>query len=252
MTSSEGIDETWNPVSGCSAISAGCKHGYAERLRPRLSAPGQPYAGRVFTDIPCHPDRRDQPLRWRRARRSFVNRMSDLFHAQVPDAFILQVFDTMRRCAAEDRHHRFQSLTKRPQRMAEFCRRLRFDGRQGRLWLADSDDGPGYRRMGGNGCTGLTHVWLGVSVEDQDAAEARIPWQLMSPAGGRFLSIEPLPGPGDLTAPMGHGGFWFDALGGGIHSPLISQGRRTHQRSDGVADIRVRQLEKEVVHAPPT
>ena len=92
-------DATWNPVSGCSKVSPGCKNCYAERdwarlaSNPKLTA----YFGRAFTDVRCHPERLDQPLRWRRPRRIFVNSMSDLFHESVPDKFIYHVFCTMAR-----------------------------------------------------------------------------------------------------------------------------------------------------------
>ena len=79
-------DKTWNPTTGCSKVSQGCKNCYAERIFHR------PYPGRAFTDVRCHPERLDQPLRWRKPRRIFVNSMSDLFHEDVPDQFIFYVF----------------------------------------------------------------------------------------------------------------------------------------------------------------
>ena len=106
----EWTDATWNPVTGCTKVSAGCKNCYAERLFPKV------YPGRKFTDVQCHPERLEQPLRWRKPRRVFVNSMSDLFHKAVPDEFIDQVFAVMALCS----QHEFQCLSKRPKRMMEY------------------------------------------------------------------------------------------------------------------------------------
>lgn len=118
-TKIEWTDETWNPVTGCTKVSPGCKHCYAERLHPKVEGArvaregGEP---RPFTAVRCHPERLDQPLRWRRPRRIFVNSMSDLFHEDVPDDFLDRVFAVMGTC----RWHTFQVLTKRPARMLEW------------------------------------------------------------------------------------------------------------------------------------
>ncbi len=187
MTSIEWTDQTWNPVSGCSKVSGGCKNCYAERLFPR------PYPGRKFTDVRCHPERLDKPLHWRRSRRVFVNSMSDLFHDDVPDDFIKLVFAAMARAP----QHVFQVLTKRPERMRTFCRdRLRAGDCFGDTWS---------RRVRKEYCGGsvldhsvapyslpLPNVWLGVSVEDQATADERIPLLLDTPAALRFVSCEPL------------------------------------------------------------
>ena len=104
-------DPTWNPVTGCTKVSAGCKNCYAEKVADRL------WGERKFTDVRCHPERLDQPLRWRRPRRIFVNSMSDLFHEDVPDEFIADVYAMMAYCSlSEDEWHKFQVLTKRPER----------------------------------------------------------------------------------------------------------------------------------------
>ena len=113
----EWTDATWNPTTGCSKVSAGCKNCYAERTWPRLSSSKGPYAGRKFTDVACHPDRLDQPLRWKRPRRIFVDSMSDLFHEDVPDEYRDKVFAVM----ALSPQHMFQVLTKRPERMLSYC-----------------------------------------------------------------------------------------------------------------------------------
>ena len=170
----EWTDATWNPVTGCSKVSAGCKHCYAERDWARLSAnPKTVYYGRKFTDVRCHPERlwENSPGRWEKPRRVFVNSMSDLFHPDVPFEFIDDVFEFIN-CSPM---HIFQILTKRPERMLEYF------ARYGTL-IADMD-----------------HVWLGVSVEDQAAADERIPLLLESPAAVRWISAEPLLGPVDLS-----------------------------------------------------
>lgn len=113
----EWTDATWNPVTGCSKVSAGCKHCYAERDWARLSAnPKTRYYGREFTDVRCHAAVLDLPLRWTKPRRIFVNSMSDLFHPDVPDEFIDKVFAIMGAC----QFHIFQVLTKRPERMLAY------------------------------------------------------------------------------------------------------------------------------------
>ena len=177
--------ETWNPVTGCSKVSAGCKHCYAEREFPRLV--GNPKlkaypAGRKFTDVMCHPERLGIPLRWRKKPRwVFVNSMSDLFHEDVPDEFIDWVFGTIALC----QQHVFMVLTKRPGRM--------------RGWFTERS---GKRATVGHSYEvewPLPNVWLGVSVEDQETAAERIPLLLETPAAVRFVSYEPALGPVDFT-----------------------------------------------------
>lgn len=112
-------NETWNPITGCSKVSAACKFCYAERDWERLSANPNPktvYFGRKFTNVQCHPERLDQPLRWTKPRMIFVNSMSDLFHPDIPDSFIDQAFAVM----ALTKQHTFQVLTKRPERMMKY------------------------------------------------------------------------------------------------------------------------------------
>lgn len=187
-TSIEWTDVTWNPVTGCTKVSAGCKNCYAEGVAKRFWAKQcPPVEGRPrsFTDVQCHADRLDAPMRWRKPRRVFVNSMSDLFHERVPDRFIDQVFATMALCP----QHTFQVLTKRPERM----RRLLSD--PGRLSCIAQEaaylDGDGSMRVS----MPLPNVWLGVSVEDDLAADERIPLLFRTPAALRFLSCEPLLGP---------------------------------------------------------
>ena len=108
---------TWNPVTGCSHVSPGCEHCYAETLSHRYKWTTQPWGARhAAENVQLHPERLDLPLRWKKPRRIFVNSMSDLFQEQVPDTFIDEVFVTMRHAS----QHSFQVLTKRPQRMVEW------------------------------------------------------------------------------------------------------------------------------------
>ena len=113
QTGIEWADATWNPVTGCTKVSPGCKNCYAERLAFRLRAMGNPRYGNGFA-LTLQPDQLTLPLRWRQPRRIFVNSMSDLFHEAVPDAFIHQVFEVMQRAD----WHIFQVLTKRSRRLA--------------------------------------------------------------------------------------------------------------------------------------
>ncbi len=114
-TTIEWTDATWNPVTGCTKISAGCDHCYAERFSERFrGTPGHPFE--TGFDLTLRPERLEQPLRWRQPRMIFVNSMSDLFHEDVPDDYIGAVFAVMARA----RHHTFQVLTKRADRLARW------------------------------------------------------------------------------------------------------------------------------------
>ena len=164
----EWTDATWNPVTGCTKVSQGCRNCYALRDWPRLSAnPQTVYFGRAFTDVACHEERLEQPKLWTRPRRIFVNSMSDLFHAAVPDRFIELVFEAMRAAP----QHTYQILTKRPERM--------------RLFLTDHDLVP------------PAFIQIGTSCEDQDTWDERLPELLRTEASVRFVSFEPLLGPID-------------------------------------------------------
>jgi protein gp37 len=177
----EWCDATWNPLTGCTKITAGCDHCYAARFAERFrGVVGHPYEAGF--DLTLRPERLAQPLAWRRPRMIFVNSMSDLFHKQVPMAYIDRVFETME--AAN--WHRFQVITKRSSLMRDYLRRR---------YAA---------------CMPPSHVWFGVSVEDANARN-RIEHLRAAPAVIRFLSIEPLLGPLgslDLT------GFHWVILGG--------------------------------------
>ncbi len=214
-TKIEWTDETWNPVTGCSKVSQGCKNCYALREWPRLAAnpKATAYFGREFTDVTVHPDRLGVPLRWTKPRKVFVNSMSDLFHEDVPFDFIDRVFAVM----ALSPQHVFQILTKRPQRMRDY---MTFDD-HGRWGFIDGRARQIYTQQHGRPFPPgkillgpLPHVWLGVSVEDQAMADERIPLLLQTPAAARWISAEPLLGEIDLTALRLSGGH-FDALRGG-------------------------------------
>jgi protein gp37 len=164
-TTIEWTDATWNPVTGCTKISAGCDHCYAERFSERFrGTPGHPFE--TGFDLTLRPERLEQPLRWRAPRMIFVNSMSDLFHKNIPKDFIDRVFDTMERAT----WHTFQVLTKRSSLMRGFLRQ-RYGTRLGPV-----------------------HMWFGVSIEDGTKI-SRMNHLMDSPAGVRFLSIEPLIGP---------------------------------------------------------
>lgn len=174
-TAIEWTDATWNPIRGCSRVSQGCVHCYAEGVARRFSGPGQPYEGLINQHGSWNGNIRfvdhalDQPQRWKRPRRIFVNSMSDLFHENVDDKQIDRIFRVME---SKGNHHTYQILTKRPRRMRDYM--LRY----------------GEKMMGPP-----PNAWLGVSVEDQAAADERIPLLLQTPAKVRFLSCEPLLGP---------------------------------------------------------
>ncbi len=161
----EWTDATWNPVTGCTKITRGCDNCYAERFAERFRGVADHPFEHGF-DLTLRPERLSQPLGWRRPRMIFVNSMSDLFHKDVPHAFVDRVFDTME--AAD--WHVFQVLTKRSSLMRDYLK----------------------RRYGTS--RGPWHIWCGVSVEDNRAA-GRIAHLREAPAGVRFLSVEPLIGP---------------------------------------------------------
>lgn len=169
----EWTDATWNPVTGCTKVSAGCAHCYAETFAKRfLGVPDHPYEQGF--NLKLWPGRLGLPLLWKERKMIFVNSMSDLFHNDVPDDFIEKVFDTM--CRAK--HHIFQILTKRSERMLNWTQKY-FSSNKSRK------DGK---------AVWPENVWLGISLENQDYT-----WRIRdlqkSPASIRFISIEPLLSP---------------------------------------------------------
>ncbi|MCA2304819.1 DUF5131 family protein [Mycobacterium intracellulare] len=171
-SSIEWTEATWNPVTGCDRISAGCTNCYAMTLAKRLKAmgslkyqiDGDPRTSGVGFGVTIHPQALDEPRRWRQSRVVFVNSMSDLFHARVPLSFIRDVFDVCR----DTPHHTYQVLTKRSLRLRRVAEKLEWP----------------------------TNLWMGVSVENADALP-RADHLREIPAAVRFLSCEPLIGPLD-------------------------------------------------------
>lgn len=202
-TGIEWTDATWNPVTGCSKVSQGCKNCYALREWPRMSAnPKTVYFGREFTDVMCHPERLDQPIRWTKQRKIFVNSMSDLFHESVPFEFIDRVFGVMWACLwgrHETPGHVFQVLTKRAARMREYLQQDRREHwAHAAVHYGGGVDPEAIWDQIMNTTDPHPRIWLGVSVEDQSAADERIPLLLETPASVRWISAEPLLGPVDL------------------------------------------------------
>lgn len=209
-TAIEWTEATWNTIHGCTRVSPGCDHCYIDRSPPFRIA-GIKFDGEgegSTTGVTLRPQAMDRPLRWTRGRRIFVNSLSDLFHADVPDAYIAEMFAVMRLTP----HHTFQILTKRPGRMRSLLNR---DGFRARIadtaWLMAHGEtdvkvppalADAYVEQVRDAITGdgrlpwpLPNVWMGVTVEDQRAADLRIPLLLDTPAAVRFLSCEPLLGP---------------------------------------------------------
>jgi protein gp37 len=189
-------NETWNCIRGCSRVSTGCINCYAERMAARFSKIGQPYEGlakmhdvtkvapngkkylagdpRWTGEVRFIPERLEDPIRWKRPRMIFVNSMSDLFHEKVPDEWLVKIFNVM----VKAERHTFQCLTKRPERMMEWMNHL-YEGR--------TAPAPPH------------NVWMGVSVENQETADYRIPLLLQTPAAVRWVSYEPALGPVDFS-----------------------------------------------------
>jgi len=175
-TKIEWANKVWNPVTGCTKVSAGCKNCYAETYAKRF------WKKRKFTDVQCHNNKLDQPLHWKKPARIFVNSMSDLFHPDVPFEFIWEIYHIMMSKAP---WHTYIVLTKRPERAKEF-----FD-----WWFSF----PPHKPSGIIPIGEYKNIWLGVSVEDQKTADERIPLLLQTPAAVRFISAEPLLGKIELT-----------------------------------------------------
>jgi protein gp37 len=157
----EWTESTWNPVTGCTKISPGCKHCYAERMAERLQAMGQENYRNGF-EVTLQPHMLELPLRWKKPQTIFVNSMSDLFHKDVPVEYIQRVFEVMRRAS----WHRFQVLTKRSERVVELDSQLQW----------------------------APNVWMGVSIENSEY-RSRIDDLRTTSAVLKFLSLEPLLGP---------------------------------------------------------
>ncbi len=195
----EWTDVTWNPVRGCAIVSEGCENCYAMRIAHRFSGEGKPFEGltRMTSRGPVWTGRArvceetlEHPLHWRLAQRVFVNSMSDLFHEDVPEAFLDRMFGVM----ALTPHLTFQILTKRPERMREYVSRIAAGGMAFTSWAAHS---AALARKIDKGREvpprwPLPNVYLGISAENQSTLEARWPVLAQTPAAVRFISCEPL------------------------------------------------------------
>jgi protein gp37 len=192
----EWTDTTWNPTTGCDKVSPGCDNCYACGLAKRLKGmgsakyqnDGDPRTSGPGFGLTVHPDTVNDPFTWKKPRKVFVNSMSDLFHDDVPNRFIAEVFAVM----AATPQHTYQVLTKRHGRMRSLLRDGTFRAAV-EIYLANR-----LRVTEAELSWPLPNVWLGVSVEDQKWADIRIPALLDTPAAVRFLSCEPLLGPVDL------------------------------------------------------
>lgn len=156
----EWTNQTWNVSTGCNKISQGCKFCYAEVLTKRLAAMGQQKYKNGFGQLTQHEDTLKEPYKWKKPTMVFVNSMSDLFHEKMPFDFIQKVFEVMNDCS----QHTFQVLTKRADILAKYAPFFNW----------------------------TDNIWLGVSVENQEQVDKRIPYLLETPAKTKFLSCEPL------------------------------------------------------------
>lgn len=194
--SSKWWTHSWNPVIGCTPASPGCDHCYAKALHDQRHAAFVAgsripacYA-KPFEQVTCLEERLARPLGWKNPRCVFVNSMSDLFHPDVPFEFLDRVFAVM----ALASQHTFMICTKRPERMREYLRT--------------------YDRLPAALTWPYPNIWLGVTAESQEQADSRIPILLDTPAAKRFVSVEPMLGPVDLS-PEGSPGYWYNSLSDG-------------------------------------
>jgi len=200
MTKIQWTEETWNPVTGCTQIAAGCKHCYAKEMHRRLRAMGQPKYQHDFSEVRCHPEELEKPLKWRKPRRVFVNSMSDLFIEGVPSSFIDKVLSIM----ALTPQHTYQVLTKRPARANEYFENHKsleaaLEGEANAEWLHGFlgwdkfhevvNQVSDYFRSLANA---RPNLWLGVSASTQNDLDDLVPNLLRTPSVVHFLSLEPL------------------------------------------------------------
>ncbi len=208
-------DESWNPITGCSPASPGCSNCWARDMVKRFphlhGTPNEYFPDALinvqpFSKIIFHPDRLDIPLRWKKPRRIFVGSMTDLFHEDVTDEMIQAVFGIMSSAG----QHTYMVLTKRPERMRAWMEKTSLDECQAEMVVQVIEmRSPTGRRdrlnsLTINGPWPLPTIWLGVTAENQEMADQRIPILLQTPAAKRFVSVEPMLGPVDLAGIFGH------------------------------------------------
>lgn len=190
-TKIEWATKVWNPISGCTKVSPGCDNCYAERTAKQRLAGRCGYPADDPFKVILHPDRIEKPYDWKKPQRIFVNSMGDLFHEDVPDDYIWKVFETM--ANAQWFHgHKLMVLTKRPERMKRIIEAIKLDIEEQRKPVKLPD---GRTRHKMTFAFPLQNIWLGVSVENQEVADERIPILLQTPAAVRFVSAEPMLGP---------------------------------------------------------
>jgi protein gp37 len=174
----EWTERTWNPITGCTKVSQGCKNCYAEKMFKRLVAMGSDdYVGREFTDVKFHSSRLSYPASLKKPAMIFVNSMSDLFHEKISFDEIRNIWDVM----VTNPQHTYQILTKRPERLLDYCK-----------YESERIAAEGYEKINGWAFHIPDIIWLGVSVENQATADERIPILLQTPAAVRWLSVEPM------------------------------------------------------------
>ena len=259
---------TWNPITGCTPVSEGCANCYARAMAKRLQAAGNEAYRDGFAET-VHQDRLEEPLRWRKPRRVFVVSMGDLFHDDAPDGWIMWVWWKILHASPM---HTFLILTKRAERMRSWMRRwadtteddyepklvrgpeaTRAAHKSGRAHLfadmleawGEPPDGcayPTYDWMNGpiHWPTTCDNVWLGVTAENQARADERIPILLETPAAHRFVSVEPMLSPVDLTPYMEFGGINWTICGG------ESGPRRREMHESWALDLRDQCLDYDV------
>jgi protein gp37 len=197
-TKIEWCNETWGPLTGCSKISPGCQNCYAERMAKRLAG-RYGYSKDDPFGVTFHHDKLSQPLKWKKPRRIFVCSMGDLFHEDVPFDFIAAIFGVMAFCQC----HTFIVLTKRPDRMARFFKDFHYGDYQRNYNWWKNEAASLLNRHSPKTVFGirlrpepkelpLPNVWLGVTAENQEQADKRIPVLLQIPAAVHFVSIEPM------------------------------------------------------------
>lgn len=171
-------NHTWNIVTGCTKVSQGCKNCYAEKMFYRLAAMrSEDYVGRKFTDVKFHPSRLGYPSKLRKPSKIFVNSMSDLFHENIPFDIISKIWDVM----VMNPQHIYQVLTKRPERLLEFCE-----------YESDKLFAEGYEKINGWAFEIPSFIWTGMSAETQKDLDERLPLLLEVNAKVKILSLEPL------------------------------------------------------------